>query len=55
MELRPGGVALRFTRGATSIEVTAPADAVTAPVGSYMLYLLNGKGVPAVAPIVHVG
>ena len=46
---------LPFTRGSTSIEVTAPADAATAPVGSYMLFLLNGAGVPAVAPIVHVG
>jgi Domain of unknown function (DUF1929)/Kelch motif len=48
-------MSLPFTRGSSSIEVTAPANAAIAPVGSYMLFLLNGAGVPAVAPIVHVG
>jgi len=46
---------LSFTVEGSGIKVTAPADAAIAPVGSYMLFLLNADGVPSIAPIVHVG
>ena len=47
-------VPLTFTAGAGSLSVNGPADAATAPPGSYMLFIVNDKGVPSVADIVHV-
>jgi hypothetical protein len=48
-------VALDFTRGdPDGFQMTAPADAQLAPPGHYMLFVLNGDGVPAVAPIVQL-
>ncbi len=35
-------------------QITAPADANIAPPGYYMLFVLDGNGVPAVAPIVQL-
>jgi hypothetical protein len=47
---------LNFTASGTSaIAVTAPARATLAPPGYYMLYVLDGRGVPSVAKIVHIG
>ena len=41
--------------GPTTIVGTAPADAVLAPPGPYMLFLLNDSGVPSVAKMMLVG
>jgi hypothetical protein len=38
----------------TSLRVTMPANANIAPPGYYMLFILNGNGVPSVAKIVQV-
>jgi hypothetical protein len=38
-----------------TLSATAPADGKQAPAGWYMLFLLNGNGVPSVASWVHVG
>ena len=47
---------LNFTAtGTSSIAVTAPARATLAPPGYYMLYVLDGRGVPSVAKIVRIG
>ena len=45
---------LAFTRTATGLTVTAPANAYVAPPGHYMLFVLNGNGVPSVAKAVQV-
>jgi galactose oxidase-like protein/glyoxal oxidase-like protein/List-Bact-rpt repeat protein len=39
----------------TSLRATAPTNANLAPPGPYMLFLINGSGVPSVAKIVTVG
>ncbi|WP_211211917.1 galactose oxidase-like domain-containing protein [Deinococcus apachensis] len=44
---------LPFTRGSGSLSITAPARAVDAPPGHYMLFILS-RGVPSVARIVQV-
>jgi galactose oxidase len=41
--------------GPTSIKAMAPGNANLAPPGPYMLFLINGSGVPSVAKIVTVG
>jgi Galactose oxidase-like, Early set domain/Divergent InlB B-repeat domain/Kelch motif len=41
--------------GASSLSVIAPADGRRAPPGHYMLFLVNGAGVPSVAMIVRIG
>src|SRR5207237_8777737 len=47
-------VALDFTQAdPAEIQITAPADANLAPPGHYMLFVLDGAGVPAVAPILQ--
>ena len=47
---------LTFTSsGPTTLVATAPADAILAPAGPYMLFLLNGNGVPSVAKMMLVG
>jgi hypothetical protein len=48
-------VALDFTPSDfAGFQITAPADANLAPPGYYMLFVLDGNGVPAVAPIVQL-
>ncbi len=48
-------VALDFTVGGPDeLVVTAPADTALAPPGHYLLFILNGAGVPSVAPIVQL-
>lgn len=37
------------------LSITAPANGNTAPPGYYMLFIVNGSGVPSVAPFVQVG
>ncbi|GGF49704.1 hypothetical protein GCM10011519_24570 [Marmoricola endophyticus] len=48
-------VPLSFTTSGTTVTVSAPADQKVAPPGYYMLFAVNDKGVPSVAPIVRVG
>jgi hypothetical protein len=45
---------LSFTRTATGIEVTAPANPNLAPPGHYMLFILNRNGVPSEGKIIKV-
>jgi len=40
--------------GPEELEIVAPPDMMTAPPGHYMLFVLNGAGIPAVAPIVQI-
>lgn len=46
---------LSFTRGSGQLTVQAPSGASTAPAGYYLLFLLNGNGVPSVGRMVRVG
>jgi hypothetical protein len=41
--------------GSGSIQLTPPGDPTVAPPGYYMLFLLNGSGVPSVASFVRLG
>jgi hypothetical protein len=45
---------LSFTTTSTGLNVTMPANANIAPPGYYMLFILNGSGVPSVASILQV-
>jgi hypothetical protein len=47
-------VDLDFTRDDGALHVTGPTDAAEAPAGPYMLFILDGTGVPSVASIVSV-
>ena len=40
---------LSFSACSSAITVTAPLDANLAPPGHYMLFIVNGNGVPSVA------
>jgi hypothetical protein len=47
---------LTFTKPtATTLRAVAPPNGNHAPPGPYMLFLINGSGVPSVAKIVTVG
>lgn len=43
------------TGGGASVTLTAPASANLAPPGHYMLFLIDGNGVPSVASIIRIG
>ncbi len=45
---------LSFTRTATGVEITAPANPNLAPPGYYMLFVLNRNGVPSAGKIIQV-
>jgi len=45
---------LSFTTTSTGLNVTMPANANIAPSGYYMLFILNGSGVPSVGSIVQM-
>ena len=45
---------LQFTRGSGTLDITTPANANLAPPGHYMLFIVNGTGVPSMASIVQV-
>jgi hypothetical protein len=45
---------LSFTAGAGSLSVTAPPDANVCPPGYYMMFIVNGDGVPSTAKMVVV-
>ena len=47
-------VGLSFTAGTGSLTVTAPPNSNIAPPGYYMLFLLNGSGVPSLASFIQV-
>jgi hypothetical protein len=46
-------IPLNFTQGSGQLTVQAPANGNTAPPGYYMLFVLNGNGVPSVASFVR--
>jgi len=45
---------LSFTRTTGGLNIVAPTSANLAPIGHYMLFLVNSNGVPSVAEIVHL-
>jgi len=45
---------LSFTATSTGLNVTMPANANIAPPGYYMLFVLNGSGVPSTASIIQM-
>jgi hypothetical protein len=47
-------VPLAFVRTAGGLRVSAPASGAIAPPGHYMLFLVDGDGVPSVATVVRV-
>ena len=47
-------VPLAFQQTTGGLTLTAPANAVLAPPGYYMLFLVNNSGVPSVAPFVQL-
>lgn len=44
-----------FQQTTGGLTLSAPANAILAPPGHYMLFIVNSNGVPSVAPIVQVG
>lgn len=48
-------VPLSYTVGSGALSVASPTSANVAPPGYYMVFLVNGSGVPSVASIVHIG
>lgn len=46
---------LPFTIDPYSVSVQSPANAVLAPPGNYLLFVINNQGVPSVAKIVQIG
>jgi hypothetical protein len=49
-----GFQSLSFTKTSTGLNVTMPANANLAPPGYYMLFILNGSGVPSVGSIIQI-
>ena len=45
---------LSFTPGSGAITVTAPLNSNLAPQGHYMLFIVNGNGVPSMAKIIRI-
>ena len=45
---------LTFTRTATGVDVTAPANNQLAPPGHYLLFILNRNGVPSVGKVILI-
>ena len=45
---------LSFTAAGGGLQATAPANSNLAPPGHYMLFILNGNGVPSVAKIIQL-
>jgi hypothetical protein len=46
---------LSFTQASGGLNVTAPSGPTLATPGQYMLFILNGSGVPSIAQIVQIG
>jgi hypothetical protein len=47
-------VPLSFTRGSGSLSVDVPSSPSLAPPGYYMLFIVNGAGVPSTAPFIKL-
>jgi hypothetical protein len=47
-------MSLSFQAGVGTLTIQAPANANLAPPGHYMLFVLDGNGVPSMAPIIRV-
>jgi hypothetical protein len=47
-------VPLSFTANGNGLSIQSPANAALAPPGYYMLFIVNGNGVPSVASIIQV-
>jgi hypothetical protein len=47
-------VPLSFTQGANSLSVQIPSSPAVTPPGNYMLFILNGSGVPSIASFINV-
>jgi hypothetical protein len=45
---------LPFTRSGSTLKVQAPANANIAPPGRYLLFVLDGQGVPSIAKVVEI-
>jgi hypothetical protein len=45
---------LQFVQATGALTITAPANANLAPPGYYMLFMLNGSGVPSIARIIQI-
>ncbi|HTU00284.1 MAG TPA: galactose oxidase early set domain-containing protein, partial [Candidatus Sulfotelmatobacter sp.] len=45
---------LAFTSGGNGLNVTMPANSNLAPPGDYMLFIVNGSGIPSVAAMVTI-
>jgi hypothetical protein len=45
---------LSFSADATGLAVTTPSSSNRAPPGHYMLFVLNGAGVPSIAKIIRI-
>jgi hypothetical protein len=45
---------LAFTQVAGTVKIQAPANANVAPPGHYMLFVLNGQGIPSIAHIARI-
>jgi hypothetical protein len=46
---------LQFTAGSGTVTITPPANGSLAPPGRYMVFLVNGSGVPSMAGMVMLG
>jgi hypothetical protein len=47
-------VSLNFSAGTNGLTVTAPAGGAIAPPGQYLLFILDGKGVPSMGTVIQV-
>jgi hypothetical protein len=47
-------VPLSFQQTIGGLNITAPANSMLAPPGYYMLFIVNGSGVPSVAPFIQL-
>jgi hypothetical protein len=47
-------VPLSFTKGGGALHVDVPSTPALAPPGTYMLFIVNDKGVPSIAPFITV-
>src|SRR5262249_6366359 len=55
LNMDPGFMSLSFSQGSGGLNVTAPANANLATPGKYMLFIVDGNGVPSVASWIGVG
>jgi Galactose oxidase-like, Early set domain/Fibronectin type III domain len=54
VNMEQGFLDLGFTRSGSLLNVAGPTRAADAPPGYYMLFVINSKGVPSTARIVHI-